>query len=100
MSAAATRLTPTPNVGCSYLVGSLLTSNPTRANLPPETFSSLGRNLMSRKLNATLLALTGLLIALGAFGHSFMGRKALDTGLTHVALDAHTDKLIRSEERR
>ncbi|MDE2461966.1 MAG: hypothetical protein KGL98_12100, partial [Gammaproteobacteria bacterium] len=49
---------------------------------------------MSRKLNATLLALTGLLIALGAFGHSFMGRKALDTGLTHVALDAHTDKLI------
>ena len=49
---------------------------------------------MFRKLNASLLALTGLLIALGAFGHSFMGRKALDAGLARVALDAHTDKLI------
>lgn len=49
---------------------------------------------MSRKLNASLLALTGLLIALGAFGHSFMGRKALDMGLAHLALDVHTDKLI------
>ncbi|HKT30998.1 MAG TPA: hypothetical protein VJS89_00730 [Gammaproteobacteria bacterium] len=49
---------------------------------------------MSRKLNAVLLALTGLLIALGAFGHSFLGRKTLDTGLARVALDAHTDKLV------
>lgn len=49
---------------------------------------------MFRKLNASLLALTGLLIALGAFGHSFMGRKTLDWGLARVALDAHTDKLI------
>lgn len=49
---------------------------------------------MPRKLSASLLALTGLLIALGAFGHSFMGRKALDAGLARVALDAHTDKLI------
>ena len=49
---------------------------------------------MSRKLNAALLALTGLLIALGAFGHSFMGRKTLDIGLARVTLDAHTDKLI------
>ncbi|MDE3069006.1 MAG: hypothetical protein KGJ60_15855 [Verrucomicrobiota bacterium] len=50
--------------------------------------------LMARKVNALLLGLTGLLIALGAFGHSFMGRKALDAGLARVALDAHTDKLI------
>ena len=49
---------------------------------------------MSRKLSTSLLALTGLLIALGAFGHSFMGRKALDKGLARVVLDAHTDKLI------
>ena len=49
---------------------------------------------MARKLHASLLALTGLLIALGAFGHSFVGRKTLDVSLTHVALDAHTDKLI------
>ncbi|HET7922898.1 MAG TPA: hypothetical protein VFM15_09110 [Gammaproteobacteria bacterium] len=49
---------------------------------------------MLRKLNASLLALTGLLIGLGAFGHSFMGRKALDAGLARVALDPHTDKLI------
>lgn len=49
---------------------------------------------MLRKLNASLLALTGLLIALGAFGHSFMGRKALDAGLARAVLDAHTDKLI------
>lgn len=49
---------------------------------------------MTRKLNASLLAFTGLLIALGAFGHSFMGRQALDAGLARVALDVHTDKLI------
>ncbi|HKS93885.1 MAG TPA: hypothetical protein VJS16_04430 [Gammaproteobacteria bacterium] len=49
---------------------------------------------MPRKLSASLLALTGLLIALGAFGHSFMGRKALDAGLARAVLDAHTDKLI------
>ena len=49
---------------------------------------------MARKLNAALLALTGLLIALGAFGHSFVGRRTLDAGLAQVVLDAHTDKLI------
>src|SRR5690348_980810 len=49
---------------------------------------------MLRKLAAALLALTGLLIGLGAFGHSFMGRKALDAGLASLPLDAHTDKLI------
>jgi hypothetical protein len=49
---------------------------------------------MLRKLIATLLGLTGLPIALGAFGHSFMGRRTLDAGLARVALDAHTDKLI------
>lgn len=49
---------------------------------------------MVRKAVATLLALTGLLIGLGAFGHSFMGRRTLDAGLARVALDAHTDKLI------
>lgn len=49
---------------------------------------------MFRKLVASALALTGALIGLGAIGHSFGGRKALDAGLAHVALDAHTDKLI------
>ncbi|MGH8379196.1 MAG: hypothetical protein ACRER7_09570 [Gammaproteobacteria bacterium] len=49
---------------------------------------------MARKLLSVLLGLTGLLIGLGAFGHSFMGRKALDAGLARVALDVHTDKLI------
>ncbi|MGH8282573.1 MAG: hypothetical protein ACRESE_01850 [Gammaproteobacteria bacterium] len=49
---------------------------------------------MARKLVSLALALTGLLIGLGAFGHSFVGRKTLDTGLAHVALDPHTDKLI------
>lgn len=49
---------------------------------------------MQRKLIAPLLGLTGLLIGLGAFGHSFLGRKGLDAGLARVALDAHTDKLI------
>lgn len=49
---------------------------------------------MLRKLASALLALIGLLIALGAFGHSFMGRKALDAGLASLPLDAHTDKLI------
>jgi hypothetical protein len=49
---------------------------------------------MTRKLLSLGLALTGLLIGLGAFGHSFIGRKALDAGLAHVVLDAHTDKLI------
>ncbi|MBS0383258.1 MAG: hypothetical protein JSR56_12595 [Proteobacteria bacterium] len=49
---------------------------------------------MLRKFALALLALTGLLIGLGAFGHSFMGRKALDAGLASLPLDAHTDKLI------
>lgn len=49
---------------------------------------------MLRKFASTLLALTGLLIGLGAFGHSFMGRKALDAGLASLPIDAHTDKLI------
>lgn len=49
---------------------------------------------MLRKFAASTLAVTGLLIALGAFGHSFMGRAALDAGLAHVSLDAHTDHLI------
>ncbi len=49
---------------------------------------------MLRKFASMLLALTGLLIGLGAFGHSFMGRKALDAGLASLAIDMHTDKLI------
>jgi hypothetical protein len=49
---------------------------------------------MARKIVSSALALTGLLIALGAFGHSFMGRRSLDVGLARVALDAHTEKLI------
>ncbi|HEX5340386.1 MAG TPA: hypothetical protein VFX47_05855 [Gammaproteobacteria bacterium] len=49
---------------------------------------------MRRKLIAPLLALTGVLIGLGAFGHSFVGRKSLDAGLAQVTLDSHTDKLI------
>ena len=49
---------------------------------------------MLRKSASALLAVTGLLIGLGAFGHSFMGRKALDAGLASLPLDAHTDKLI------
>src|SRR5487761_142000 len=49
---------------------------------------------MTRKIASSALALTGLLIFLGAFGHSFGGRKALDIGLAGVALDAHTVKLI------
>lgn len=49
---------------------------------------------MLRKTLAILLAITGLLIGLGAFGHSFMGRHTLDAGLARVALDAHTDKLV------
>lgn len=49
---------------------------------------------MTRKIAASALALTGLLIFLGAFGHSFVGRAALDIGVSHVALDTHTEKLI------
>lgn len=49
---------------------------------------------MTRKLVSSALALTGLLIFLGGFGHSFGGRKTLDIGLAGVALDAHTEKLI------
>lgn len=49
---------------------------------------------MTRKLVSSALALTGLLIFLGAFGHSFGGRKTLDIGLAGVPLDAHTEKLI------
>lgn len=49
---------------------------------------------MLRKVASVLLGMTGLLIGLGAFGHSFMGRKALDAGLAPLPIDAHTDKLI------
>lgn len=49
---------------------------------------------MTRKILSAALALTGLFIFLGAFGHSFMGRKTLDIGLARVALDVHTEKLI------
>jgi hypothetical protein len=49
---------------------------------------------MLRKIASTLLALTGLLIGLGAFGHSFVGRRALDAGLASLPIDVHTDKLI------
>src|SRR5579872_5224149 len=49
---------------------------------------------MTRKIASSALALTGLVILLGAFGHSFVGRKALDIGIARVALDAHTEKLI------
>ena len=49
---------------------------------------------MTRKLVSSALALTGVLICLGAFGHSFVGRRALDIGLARAALDAHTQKLI------
>ena len=49
---------------------------------------------MLRKVASVLLGLTGLLIGLGAFGHSFMGRKSLDAGLASLPIDAHTDKLI------
>ena len=49
---------------------------------------------MTRKIASLALALTGLVICLGAFGHSFMGRRSLDIGLARVALDAHTERLI------
>jgi len=49
---------------------------------------------MLRKSASALLALTGLLIGFGAFGHSFLGRKTLDAGLASLPLDAHTDQLI------
>lgn len=49
---------------------------------------------MTRKIASSALALTGLFIFLGAFGHSFGGRKTLDAGLTGLALDPHTEKLI------
>ena len=49
---------------------------------------------MTRKIASAALALTGLLICLGAFGHSFVGRRTLDVGLARVTLDAHTGKLI------
>jgi len=49
---------------------------------------------MIRKIASLALALTGLAISLGAFGHSFMGRRALDIGVARAALDAHTEKLI------
>lgn len=49
---------------------------------------------MTRKIASSALALTGLLISLGAFGHSFGGRRTLDIGLAGMALDAHTEKLI------
>jgi hypothetical protein len=49
---------------------------------------------MTRKIASLALALTGLVMCLGAFGHSFMGRRTLDIGVARVALDAHTEKLI------
>lgn len=49
---------------------------------------------MKRKILSAALALTGLVILLGAFGHSFMGRRALDIGLARATLDMHTEKLI------
>ena len=49
---------------------------------------------MTRKIASSALALTGLVILLGAFGHSFRGRAALDAGLARVTLDTHTYKLI------
>ena len=49
---------------------------------------------MIRKIASLALALTGLVICLGAFGHSFVGRRSLDIGLARVALDAHTERLI------
>ena len=49
---------------------------------------------MMRKITSSVLALTGVVICLGAFGHSFMGRRSLDAGVARVALDAHTEKLI------
>lgn len=49
---------------------------------------------MYRKPVSIALGITGLLIALGAFGHSFMGRKSLDVGLANIGLDPHTYKLI------
>ncbi|HJP98416.1 MAG TPA: hypothetical protein VJ862_07645 [Rhodanobacteraceae bacterium] len=50
---------------------------------------------MLRKFASGLLAVTGLLIGLGAFGHSFVGRRALDAGLASLPLDAHTARLIQ-----
>lgn len=49
---------------------------------------------MIRKIVASALALIGLLICLGAAGHSFLGRRTLDVGLAWAALDPHTEKLI------
>jgi hypothetical protein len=49
---------------------------------------------MTRKLLASTLALIGLLMCLGAFGHSFVGRRSLDIGLARATLDVHTEKLI------
>lgn len=49
---------------------------------------------MLRKSCSALLALTGLLIGLGAFGHSFMGRRTLDAGIAPLPLDPHTGRLI------
>lgn len=49
---------------------------------------------MRRKFLSLALMMTGLAIGLGAFGHSFMGRRSLDAGLAQLSLDAHTDKLI------
>lgn len=49
---------------------------------------------MTKKILSSALALTGLVILLGAFGNSFMGRRALDIGLARATLDLHTEKLI------
>jgi hypothetical protein len=49
---------------------------------------------MTKKILSSALALTGLVILFGAFGHSFMGRRALDIGLARATVDLHTEKLI------
>jgi len=49
---------------------------------------------MTRKIVPSVLALIGLLIGLGAAGHSFLGRRTLDVALARVTLDTHTEKLI------
>lgn len=55
---------------------------------------SVEKHPMTRKMASSALALTGLYICLGAFGHSFVGRRTLDIGLAPTGLDLHTDKLI------
>lgn len=49
---------------------------------------------MLREPLSSALALTGLLIGLGAVVHSFIGRKALDAGFAGFPPDVHTNQLI------